>query len=278
MLLKFAKKNKVSVTFLSLLVLSFLLMSLDVKKRGRLSVIEEFIIDSASAVQRGIAYSIGLGRDAWFGYVYLIGQREENLALRGEAAGLKERLNALREVVQENKRLKELLAFKETSGYHAITARVIGTDPTSLFRTITIGAGSSDGVRKGMAVVTSEGVVGRVINSSSGTSRVLLATDRNSDIDAVIQRSRDRGIAEGAGPDTLHLKYMPRSADVVEGDMVVTSGIGGIFPKGLVIGSVSRLDKTSGGIFLYAEVRPSLNFSKLEEVLVITESPGEGGR
>lgn len=277
MLIQLAKKNRIIITFLSLLIISFLLMSMDVKKKGKLTMFDEFIIDSVSIAQRGITYSSQMCRDAWFGYIYLTGLREENMLLKKEAAELKERLNGMREASQENQRLKELLAFKEETGYRTITARVIGIDPVSLFKTITITKGSVDGVKKNMVVVTNDGVVGRIINSSANSSKVLLITDRNSNVDAVIQRSRDRGIAEGGDPGLLQLKYLPRSADIVEGDLVVTSGIGGVFQKGLIIGTLSRLNKEAGGIFLYTEIIPTVNFSKIEEVLVITDSPEKDG-
>lgn len=277
MLLRFIKKNLVGITFLSLLTVSFLLMSMDVKKRGKLSMLDEVLMDSASLAQRGTTSFYQLGKDVWFGYIYLTGLREENMRLRDEAAALKEQVNGMRETTLENQRLRELLAFKESTGYHTITARVIGTDPSSLFKTITIGKGSAGGIRKNMAVVTNDGVVGRVLSLSSTSAKVLLITDRNSNADAIIQRSRDRGIAEGREPDLLQLKYLPRSADVVEGDLIVTSGIGGVFQKGLVMGTVSRIDKKEGGIFQYVEISPVVNFSKLEEVLVITDSPQEDG-
>lgn len=277
MLLRVAKRNRVAITFFSLLIASLLLMSLDVKKKGKLNMLEEFLMDSASVAQRGATYSFKSLKDLWFGYIYLAGVREENLVLKKEAAELREKLNAMREAAQENQRLKALLAFKEGSAYRTITARLIGIDPTNLFKTITIGKGSIDGIARGMAVVTNDGVVGRVISSSPNSSRVLLITDRNSDADAVIQRSRDRGIAEGGDSDLLQLKYLPRSADVATGDILVTSGVGGVFPKGLVIGSISRLDRSAGGIFLSAEIKPAVNLSKLEEVLVITGSPKEDG-
>lgn len=277
MLPKFVKRNSTTVTFLSLLMVSFMLMSLDVKKRGKLSKLDELLIDSAVVTQRGATYSFYSLREMWSGYLYLVELREENIHLKKEAGQLKEQLNTMREAVQENQRLKGLLAFKEVTGHSTVTARVIGMDPTSLFKTITIGKGSADGVSKGMAVVANDGVVGRVLNSSADSSRVLLITDRNSDVDTLIQRSRDRGIAEGADFGLLQLKYLPRSADAAEGDLLVTSGVGGIFPKGLIIGSISKLDRSAGGIFLHAEVMPAVNFSKLEEVLVITNSPKEIG-
>lgn len=278
MLLKFAKRNKVNITFLSLLIVSILQMSMDAKKRGKLSMLDELLLDSASIAQRGITTSYQAVADAWFGYIYLIGLKDENRLLRDETAELRERVNALNEAIQENQRLKELLSFKEATGYGTTTARVIGSSPLSSFKTITIGRGSIDGIRKDMAVVTKDGVIGRILSTASNTSKVLLITDRNSDVDALIQRSRDRGIAEGGDSGLIQLKYLSRNADVVVGDLVLTSGIGGVFKKGWIIGTISRLDIKSGGLFQFVEIEPAVNFSKLEEVLVITDSPEEYGR
>jgi len=278
MLFRFAKKNKVSVTFMSLLIVSILLMSVDIKKRGKLSVFDELLLDASSVVQNGITSSYHTGRNLWFGYVYLIGLKEENERLKNEASELRERINALRETVHENQRLKSLLSFKESSGYNTETARVIGISPLTSFKTIMIGKGSVDGIKRGMAVVTNDGVVGRVFSASPNTSKVLLISDRNSDVDAVIQRSRDRGIAEGGDSEFIQLKYLPKNADAAVGDLVVTSGIGGVFKKGIILGTIERLDKKTGGIFQYAEIKPAVNFSKLEEVLIITDSPEENGR
>lgn len=273
--LRFAKRNRVNIIFISLLVVSILMMSMDVKNRGRLSMLDEFLMDTTSTIQRTIAYSYRATRDLWFGYIYLVGLREENLALKTEAAELRNQVNALREAVGENRRLKGLLSFQEGLGYRSVTARVIGISPISLFKTITISRGSVDGLKKGMAVATNDGVVGRVLSSSANTSIVLLISDRNSDVDSLIQRSRDRGIAEGGDADFIKLKYLSKNADVAVGDLLVTSGIGGEFQKGLIIGTVSKLDSRAGDMFKQVEVTPAVNFSKLEEVLVVTDSPGK---
>lgn len=271
MLLRFAKKNSINIAVVSLLFVSLLFMSLDIRKRGKLSILEEVVMEGASAAQAGITHVLQSFKDIWFGYIYLVGIGKENLALRDEAARMRERINTMRETVIENQRLRELLAFKDSSGLSVVTSRVIGIGPTNLFETITIAKGTADGVAKGMAVVTSNGVVGRVLSASDGSSKVLLITDRNSYVDAVIQRSRGRGVAQG-DLSLLQLKYLDRSTDAVSGDILVTSGIGGIFPKGLVIGSISKVDKNAGGTFQYAEIKPAVDFSKLEEVFVVTGS------
>lgn len=274
--LRFAKRNRVNIIFISLLIFSILMMSMDVKNRGKLSMLDEFLMDTASTIQRTITYSYKLTTDLWFGYIYLVGLREENLALKSETAELRNQINTLREAVEENKRLKGLLSFQEGLGdYRSVTARVIGISPISLFKTITINKGSVDGLKKGMAVATNDGVVGRILSSSANTSIVLLISDRNSDVDSLIQRNRDRGIAEGGDTDFIKLKYISKNADVALGDLVVTSGVGGVFQKGLIIGTVSKLDSSPGDMFKRVEVTPAVNFSKIEEVLVITHSPGE---
>jgi rod shape-determining protein MreC len=153
-----------------------------------------------------------------------------------------------------------------------LPAQIIGTDPSSWFRTIIIDKGTKHGVQRGMAVVAPEGVVGYVLQISPHCAKVLLITDFNSSVDVLIQRSRGKGVAEGNGENRCRLKYATRKEDIQPGDMVVTSGMGGRYPKGLVIGKISKVDKKSYGLFQKAEIVPSVNFAKLEEVFVITES------
>jgi rod shape-determining protein MreC len=122
-----------------------------------------------------------------------------------------------------------------------------------------------------MAVVTSEGVVGRVIEVSLHTAKVLLITDPNSAMDVIVQRSRTQGIMEGKVEEVCVLKYVQKNEDVQVGDKVITSGLGGIFPKGLVTGTVTKVERKRPGIFQYIEVTPSVDFSRLEEVLILKE-------
>lgn len=274
MLLSFAKRNKVNLTLIFLLIVSMFQMSLDAKKKGRLSVPEELLLDAASIAQGGITFSYQTVRNTWFGYFYLVGVNQENRRLRDETSEIRNRLNSLQEVNQENQRLKDLLYIKEATGYETTTARVIGMSQFSFFKTLLIDKGSDDNVRKDMAVISKDGLVGKILSSSTNTSKVLLITDRNSNVDALIQRSRDTGIAEGVD-GLVHLKYLSKDADAVLGDTVITSGVGGLFKKGCIIGTVSKIENKAGKMFQNVEVKPSVNFSKLEEVLVITEPPAE---
>ena len=180
----------------------------------------------------------------------------------------RQQLLQLREVAQENNRLRKLLHFHEEANFPEIPARVIAVDASSWFRTVTIDKGLNDGLRDGLAVVVAEGVVGRTIKCSRRTSRVLLANDAASEISALIQHNRTRGVARGKG-DTITLNYALRRKDVKTGDAVITAGTGGIFPKGLPIGKISNVIKHDYGMFQTLEITPSVDFSRLEEVLVI---------
>jgi rod shape-determining protein MreC len=138
---------------------------------------------------------------------------------------------------------------------------------------VTVNKGETNGVKKGMAVISPEGVVGQILKTAPYHSTVLLITDYNSALDSIIQRTRAKAIVEGIGENLCQLKYLLRSEDVMIGDVVVTSGLGGNFPKGLMVGEIRKVDKKEHGIFQHAELVPSVDLTKLEEVLIIAESP-----
>jgi len=172
----------------------------------------------------------------------------------------------------ENQRLRLLLDFKETQDIDTLPARVIGEDASSWFRTIMIDKGSEHGVTEGMPVVVAEGVVGRVVRSSPRFARVLLITDASSAVASLLQENRARGVCRGQG-DLLIFDFVLRQEEVAVNDRVVTSGMGDVFPKGLVIGHVKSVDSQEYGLFQTIEVKPAVDFSHLEEVLVLLRSP-----
>lgn len=230
---------------------------------------------SAAAVSRVVASS-------WRGVAELVVARDENVALRGRAKRLEQELDRLSEVDLENARLRKLLDFRETLRGDVLTARVIGRDATGTARTLTIDRGEADGVARSAAVLAPEGVVGQVFLVSRHAARVLLVSDHNSGVDALVQRTRARGIVQGTVDAGCALKYVKRTEDVQVGDDLVTSGLDGIFPKGLPIGRVVAIDKRGQGLFQSAEVAPRVVFEQLEEVLVTRgpvapTAPPEGG-
>ena len=150
---------------------------------------------------------------------------------------------------------------------------MIGADATGLSRTLILGQGTDSGLKLGMAVVSVQGVVGKIIAASAHASRVLLIDDHNSALDAFDQRSRTRGIVAGVVDDGLIMKYVGRTDDVKPGDSVITSGLDGIFPRGLLIGSVKEVGRDAPGLFLKVSIKPAVDFRRLEQVLVITQTP-----
>jgi len=205
----------------------------------------------------------------WTGITGTFRMRDQVKVLRLELRGRNRQLAHLQEIELENERLRELLAFRHEVRDDVITARVIGRDALGVSRAITINRGTVDGVRKGAAVLAPDGIVGHVFLAGRQAARVLLITDHNSGVDGVVQRTRARGIVEGTASGACGLKFMKRTEALAVNDLVVTSGVDGIFPKGLPIGRLTTVDKGEQGLFQYATVEPTVDFAALEEVLVI---------
>ena len=165
--------------------------------------------------------------------------------------------------------MSKLLQIKDSLPPPTLTAQIVGRDPSLWFRTIIIDRGSSEGVEKGMPVVTVEGVVGQILDTSPNYSKVLLANDPNSAIDVLVQKNRVQSILKGNGSTGFNLLYVLKNADVEKGDAIVTSGLGDIFPKGLPVGKVSEVTKSKRGMFQKIDVKPSVDFSQLEYLIII---------
>ncbi|MGH7251261.1 MAG: rod shape-determining protein MreC [Nitrospiraceae bacterium] len=209
-------------------------------------------------------------REAWNGYVALRHVYDENARLHREIEFLRGQNSELREVATAGQRLAALLEFKEGTGSETIAAQVIGRDATSWYRALVLNKGERDGIRPEMGVMTQAGVVGRVVKANMSTAVVLLITDPNNAVTGLIQRTRDEGIVEGTVRGLARMKYIPLLSAVRVGDTVVTSGLTGGFPKGLVIGSVRNIERVEGDLFRSADITPEVDVSKLEEVLVIS--------
>lgn len=220
---------------------------------------------TVSGLSNGIA-------DLWNGYVALRGVEAENQELRRELDYLKGQNSQLRESAAATERLAALLEFKRQAGVSMVAAQVIGRDTGNWYRTIILNKGESDGFRPDMGVITPAGVVGRIVKTTAATSVVLLVTDPNNAIAGLTQRTRDEGIVEGTIQGTARLKYIPMLSNARPGDRVVTSGLVGGFPRGLAIGTITRIDKEEGGLFQSAELVPDVDSDQVEEVLVIEPS------
>ncbi len=208
-------------------------------------------------------------------YLDLIDIKKDNQTLNKENAELRAQLGAMTELKLENERLNDLLGFKQKNDMELLAAKVIGKDLLPDHHTITINRGTENGLRKNMAALTVAGAVGYVYRVQAYTAQILLLTDRYSAIDAIVQRSRARGITEGFSRETFRMRYLRRNDDVITGDLVVTSGLDNIFPKGFPIGLVTGVKKTEYGITQDIEVQPIVNSSNLEEVFVVLNSKNE---
>ncbi|GIW42523.1 MAG: cell shape-determining protein MreC [Candidatus Binatia bacterium] len=271
-MLEFLRRNQVVLTSGCLLLLSLVLVSSS--SRGRLDrePVSAFLLEAARPVQAVVTGTAHAVERFWRRYLALVGLARENEVLRQRILDLERQAVRLAEVRETNRRLRALLEFREAVEGESVVARIVGKDPSPWFRTFTIDKGELDGVRQGMAVLSPYGAVGRVIRATDRAARVLLLTDHASGVDALVQRSRARGIVEGEPGGTCVMKYVRSGEDVRPGDRVVTSGFDGIFPKGIVIGEVKAVRPGARGLMLEAVVEPSAPFDRLEEVLVVDPS------
>jgi rod shape-determining protein MreC len=206
----------------------------------------------------------------WDRYFNLLDVAEKNRTLTERIERLEAERAAFDEQLKENDRLRRLLNLGSITELQGVAASVIANEPSGWIKVIVVNKGRSQGVHEGMAVVHPRGVVGQVVSSSSNFSRVLLLTDHASGVDALVQDNRARGIVEGAGASAAILNYVAKEYPVRVGDVVVTSGMDGVFPKGIIIGSVSQVGVESGTLLQNIAVKPAVDFSRLEEVLIVT--------
>lgn len=265
------KKNRPLLLGGVLLLVALLWYSVSLRQQDETNFLESVVLRVTGPVQSGLNSAIGGAADLWNHYLYLVDTVEDNRRLMEENRTLRAILTQSDEVRLENRRLRLLLDFKEELLIGTLPARVIAEDASSWFRTVTIDKGSEHGVIEGLPVVVAEGVVGRVVRSSPRYSRVLLITDASSAVASLLQNNRARGVCRGQG-EQLVFDFVLRQEEVKIGDRVVTSGMGGVFPKGLVVGHIRSVNRQDFGLFQAIEVTPSVDFSHLEEVMVLLRS------
>ncbi|MBI5642471.1 MAG: rod shape-determining protein MreC [Deltaproteobacteria bacterium] len=268
----FIKKHQIVIASLVLALFSLHLALTGKQEIERGFILKEVLSITVSPMQRLMLGIHGSVKGVWAGYLNLVNVREENEELKSALSSLHEENNRLKEEINLNARLKQVLEYKDQSPYKSKAAAIIGYHMEPWARTVTIDKGKANGIEKDLAVITPEGVVGRITDVSTSTSKVLLHADLRSNIDVVVQRSRIKGVAEGNGADRLVLKYIRQVDDVQLGDIVITSGLSGVFPKGIMVGEVVKIEKGKDNFFKFIEVKPRVDIRKLEEVLIITET------
>ena len=263
-------RQRTGYLFAGLTIGHIVLISAQVNTERGVPVLEAVTFGGFAEVQRVASGALGGMRTSWSDYVALQQVRRENERLRNDVAQLRVRLQQERALAQRSRTLEELLALRSEADLATVAAAIIAGGASPDFRTITIDRGTSDGLRPDMAVIAPAGVVGRVITPSARAAKVQLLIDRNAAAGALVERSRAQGVAVGTGGG-LGLSYVSGTADVQAGDTVVTSGIDGIYPKGFVIGQIESVERGQG-VFGAIAVRPAVDFSSLEAVLVVLAS------
>jgi rod shape-determining protein MreC len=267
----FLWRNRVPITGAVLLIISAHFLWSGVAPDQRAAKPRGLVMQAVAPMQSAAARLADGGTGVIHDYLALVGVQRENARLRAELAREETQRARLAELEAENRHLSDLLELKQALALQSAAADVIGADASGLARTLVVDGGSDHGFEAGMAALSTEGVVGKLIAVGPSSSRVRLINDHNSALDTFDQRSRVRGIVAGVVDDGLVMKYVDRSEDVKPGDTIVTSGLDGIFPRGLLVGEVTAVTREGPGLFLTVEVAPAADFRRLEQVLVVTQ-------
>jgi rod shape-determining protein MreC len=251
------------------LLLVFSVLSLSLKRSPALRKVQEMVVSMTAPGLEGLEYVGRSAKQLWQGYFYLVGVRRQNAELQRQLEEYKQREVHFQEAQQALTRLEVLLDLKRQVALPVIGARVIAYDPTLWSRSAIINQGKAQGVKEGLPVLAPQGIVGRIVVVYPEYSKVMLIVDRKSGADAMVQRTRVRGMLKGKGGNRCSLEFVPKSADVQVGDLVLASGLVGLYPKGLVFGKVTAANKKNPGVFQEIEVTPNVDLSTLEEVLVV---------
>ncbi len=268
-------RRRTGAWLLAVVLGQVVLISFQVSAASGVSVFEGVTFGLFSEVERGVARVVAGAAGVWNGYVGLRSVRAENDALRESVAEWRFRWQQERALAQRVRGLEDLLGLRQEVEYETVSARVIAGDATPYFRTVTIDRGTGDGVRRDSAVVSPDGVVGRVVSDPGPrAAKVQLLVDRSAAAGALIERTRVSGVVTGDGDETvLRMEYVSNLEDVRVGDRVVTSSIDGVYPKGFLIGEVEFVEPGTPGLYKTIHVRPQVKFNGLEDVLVIVPAP-----
>lgn len=233
------------------------------------SLFHQVVTEVVSPVQEGLASSKESLSSLWDNYLAIVNTSKENSILRKQISRLESDLTSMEEMRKENLRLKKLLSFSEEQSHQKIMAQVVGWDSANEFKVIRLNKGTRHGIKAMSPVVTDHGLVGYVYRATENYSDVLTILDQNNRVDIVVERTRTHGIVEGVFNFKCALKYIMRNEPVEVGDKLITAGVGGIYPKGIKVGMITDISKENFGMTLSIEVVPSVDFDKLEEVLVM---------
>jgi len=268
-------RQRTRYLFLTVILGHILLISATASSRSGVPLLETVTFGIFSELQRTASSVAGGVRGVWSGYIGLRRAQAENQELKRQLAETRIAMQSQQALADRARGLEQLLELRNHVQVDTKAAAIIGATPpgpTPEFRTVTVDKGTRDGLRPDMAVIAPLGVVGRVVVPAVRSAKVQLLVDRNAAAGALIERSRAQGVVLGSGDELLRMEYVSEVADVAVGDVVVTSGVDGLYPKGFVIGRVESVEK-NGPSYKRISVRPAVNFLSLEEVLVVTTPP-----
>ncbi len=271
---KVNKERAVLVT-VPLLILNLVLLSLQIENPSGTLLFRTWMMTAQAPV---VAFSSGITRGlryVWTSYVWMVGARAENRQLQETVRQLSLVNSSYEQIRQENARLLRLLSMNETVAYKTIGARVVARTPGFLSNVLYINRGAHDGIRTDRPVISGDGVIGRTVLVSKYQSQVQLITNPDASIGVMLERTRTPGVLQGTGEFLLDLNYIGNSEQVENGDVVLSSGLDGIFPRGLAVGKV--VDSRKGkGVFRSIKIQPFMDFMRIEEVSVILGDPKAG--
>ena len=268
-------RSRLSVSILFAILVSIAVVAMVVDRRAVLDGGRAVpgwagaVLDVAAPVEKMIAVPFDLIGDSWQRYVAIVDAEEENGSLRTRIAELEEENLQLREALVASGRLQRIAAMRERFETPMLPAELVGVDASPWFRSVLVDRGRHDGVHSGMPVISEHGLVGLVSATSRTAAKTMLLLDRQSSIDGVVQRSRARGIVRGTGTGRLHFEFVARDHDVRVGDVLITSGLGGVYPKGLRIGEISEVPDPGARLLGAAIVEPAVDYGRLEQVFVM---------
>ncbi|MFQ5673452.1 MAG: rod shape-determining protein MreC [Nitrospinales bacterium] len=269
MLNKEAKGKNLVVVLSSIFLIAFALITINIKSDKTADFLESPFVWIVSPFQSLFTSAVDSVSEVVNHYLFLVEVSRENEALKRQVALLKQEKNRLREQLLHHERIRNLLERQGGREGRVEAASVIGRDATQWSKVVFIDKGVNRGIRENYAVVTHLGVVGRVIQAGANASKVLLITDSRSAVDVLFQGSRVSGVMVGTGGEECDVRFVPIDAVVHVGDKIISSGMGAIFPKGLVVGTVARVTKKKQGLFQKITATPNADLARLEEVLVL---------
>lgn len=244
-------------------------MTVNIQRSSKPFFLETFVVWIVSPVQNFFTNTVAAIDGVIDHYFFLVNVSQENDKLKSEIDVLLRQNNELMEETRQYDRVAGLMKLQKEFGKKTMVATIIGRDATQWSKMVFINKGTRHGIRENLPVVTDAGVVGHVIQATGSVSKVLLIIDNRSAVDSLFQNSRVTGVVVGAGGNVCKMKFVPVDASMKEGDRVLSSGLGGIFPKGLLVGTVTRISKGKEGLFQEVTIKPSVDLSRLEEVLVL---------